>query len=97
MFKDRLSKGLEERLEDLSDDYNFLREVYLERNQLYGYLIKLMKDHEIYNIELEFDDLTASNSHVLFFEPDYKKKVVRIKLIKNDEPEIISPGVKLVQ
>jgi hypothetical protein len=84
-MKDRLAEILLSEMKDLRTEYDFLREVYFERNQLYGVLIKFMKDEGWTSLEIEYDALYDSNSHILNFVPNEETRILKFELISNDD------------
>lgn len=86
---DNVSDYIENELDDLRAQYNILRDIYIERSQLYGSIIRMMLKDGLDEVVFDRPDLQLSSKYILKFTPGDNNTLV-LQLLPNlnyKEPE----------
>lgn len=84
-MNDRVNDYLVEQMKMLREDYTMTREVFLERNQMYGSLIRMLLSMDITEISISYNDLSDANRYTLKYTPDDEAKTLKLELIPNPD------------
>ena len=84
-MSDKIAEFILGEMKDLHEQYYVFYEMYYERRQLYGCLIKLIEN--IGETELIFtgDELKLANKYILKFTPEADTKSIKIELVPNPD------------
>ncbi len=74
----RLDQVLVDKYSEHAREANILREMLLERSQLYGTLLTILKREKIANLEISEDELIEAGKTLLVFTPSDDKKILTI-------------------
>lgn len=82
---DRLQQYLMQEYDYHASEGNIQRELMLERAQLYGSLITIIKRENISNLVVSYDELVEAGKTLLVFTPSEDRSIVTITLKDADE------------
>ena len=82
---DRVADFLMSEMKEQKNYYNMFYEIYFERSQLYGALIRYMLNNNTKEASFTYDDLRSANDFILKFTPDNDKEILKVELIDNPD------------
>lgn len=84
-FNETVYKGITKFYNDFSEFWKLVNFIYLERNQLYGSIIKLMLEHNVDEFYLSKKEL-GEGKYSIYFTP-----------VKDNDDEVIGANVKIYE
>jgi hypothetical protein len=88
MSSDRVGDFLVGEMKEQKDYYNMFYEIYFERSQLYGTLIRFMLENDTKELYFTYDDLRHANDYILKFTPDKESETLKVEIIDNPDKEV---------
>lgn len=89
MSSDRVGDFLLGEMKEQKDYYNMFYEIYFERSQLYGTLIRFMLNNNTKEASFfTYDELRNANDYILKFTPDKDKETLKVEIIDNPDKKV---------